>query len=85
MSEHETEKEMLGVVIGAGKEVLGTPASLNQKAKEIRKTSVRIQERQEKEKTAFVEEIDLSSGSSVEVEEFVPPTPSKFDIDIDIV
>ena len=85
MSEHKTEKEMPGVVRGAEKEVLGTLASLNQKAKEIQKTSVRIQERQEKEKAAFVEEIDLSSGSSIEVEEFVPPTPSKFDTDIDIV
>ena len=35
MSEHKTEKEMLGVVRGVGKEVLGTLASLNQKAKEI--------------------------------------------------
>ena len=82
MSEHKTEKEMPGVVGEVGKEVLGTFASLNQKAKEIPKTSVRIQERQEKEKAAFDEETDLSSGSSVEVEEFVPPTPSKFDIDI---
>ena len=55
--------------------MLGTLAFLNQKAKEIHKSSVRIQERQEKERTAFVEEIDISSGSSVEVREFVPPTP----------
>ena len=80
------EKEMPGVDLrGVGEEVLGTLASLNKKAKEIQKSSVRIQERKVREQREFVEEIDLSSSSSssVEVEQFVPPTPSKFDINLD--
>ena len=52
---------------GAGEEVLGTLASLNKKAKEIRKSSVRIQERKEREQREFVEEIDLSSSRQVAV------------------
>ena len=76
MSEHETEKEM-PTVGGAGRDVLGTIAALNVQAKEIRKKSERIKQQEQQEKEAFVEEIDLgSSSSSVEVEEFVPPTPS---------
>ena len=82
MSEHEMEKEM-PAVRGVGEEVLGTLASLNKKAKEIQKSSVRIQERKEREQREFIEEIDLSSSSSLEVEEFVPPTLSKFDINLD--
>ena len=79
ISENETQKEMPGV----GREVLGKIAELNQKAKEVKKSSERIKERKEKEKRAFVQETDLASGGSsdsVEVEELVPPTPSKYKI-----
>ena len=63
-------------VAGGGREVLGKLAKLNKQAKDIQRTSSRIRERREKEKTGFVEEIDLASSDSIE--EMVPPTPSKF-------
>ena len=77
ISETETQREMPGVG-EAGRDVLGKLAELNQKAKEVKKMSERIKERKEKEKKVFVEEIDLERSDSVEVEELVHPTPSKF-------
>ena len=77
ISETETQREMPGVG-EAGRNVLGKLAELNQKAKKMKKTSERIKERKEKEKQVFVEEIDLESSDSVEVEELVHSKPSKF-------
>ena len=63
-------------VPGGGREVLGKLAELNKQAKDIQRTSSRIRQRREKEKTGYVEEIYL--GSSDSFEEMVPPTHSKF-------
>ena len=85
ISENEMQKEMPGVGGGVGREVLGKIAELNQKAKEVKKSSERIKQRKEKETRAFVQEIDLASGGSsdsVEEEELVPPTTSKYKINI---
>ena len=75
ISEQEVEQEM-PLVAGGGREVLGKLAVLNKQAKDIQRTSSRIRERREKEKTGSVEEIDL--GSSDSIEEMVLPTPSRF-------
>ena len=75
MSEQEVQQEM-PLVAGGGRKVLGKLAELIKQAKDIKKTSSRIREKREKEKTGFVEEIHL--GSSDNIEEVVPPTPSKF-------
>ena len=80
MSEVQTANEMPAVA-GEGTEVTMQLAKLNAEAKKI-KSSARLRDQKEKKKDQFLVEIGSSSSSCAEIEEVVPPTPSKFKLDL---
>ena len=75
VAERDLQQEM-PTMKGAGKDVVGVLAMLNKEAKEMQhRSSQRLQNRKEKEAESFIQ--NLVSSSSSNVEEVVPPTPSK--------
>ena len=72
----QTSVEMPAVGAGADKESIELLARLNAEAKGIR--SKRIQDKEDRERERFAADCLGSESSVEEVEEVVPPTPSKF-------
>ena len=75
VAERDLQQEM-PTMKGAGSDVVGVMAQLNKEAKQLQRSSQRIQERKEKETERFIQTVTSSSSSEIE-EIIVPPTPSK--------